>query len=70
MFRKSSRCDTAFCVEVDTAWRKSSYSYDLNCVEVAPANDVVGVRDSKDPDSPVLGFSDTAWSVFTSSLRP
>jgi Domain of unknown function (DUF397) len=37
-------------------WRKSSYtgSNGGNCVEVAGAAGVVAVRDSKDPDGPVL----------------
>jgi hypothetical protein len=37
-------------------WRKSSYttSNGGNCVEVAGAPGVIAVRDSKDPDGPVL----------------
>ncbi|MEW2354429.1 DUF397 domain-containing protein [Spirillospora sp. NPDC029432] len=37
-------------------WRKSSYSTSNggNCVELAGAGGVVGVRDSKDPNGPVL----------------
>ena len=37
-------------------WRKSSHSTAEgdNCVEVAGVSDVVAVRDSKDPDGPVL----------------
>ncbi|MGW0505942.1 DUF397 domain-containing protein [Micromonospora sp. NPDC003241] len=53
-------------------WRKSSRSGNQGaCVEVAdelPGGDV-GVRDSKDPTGPVLTFSPTSWSTFTSSLR-
>ncbi len=48
-------------------WRKSTRSGDNggNCVEVAddlPC--VVAVRDSKDPDGPVLTFSPTSWVTF------
>ncbi|MEU6034034.1 DUF397 domain-containing protein [Actinomadura sp. NPDC047616] len=44
----------------DVAWRKSSYSGSNggNCIELADAAgavaDAVAVRDSKDPDGPVL----------------
>lgn len=46
------------------AWRKSSYSGSEGCVEVAIALPSFAVRDSKDPDSPVLAFSPTAWRAF------
>lgn len=50
-------------------WRKSSYSgaNGAQCVEVASA-DAVLVRDSKDPDGPVLGFTPEAWQEFLSSM--
>ena len=53
-------------------WRKSSYSGSAggNCVEVArhvPA--VVAVRDSKDPDGPVLAFSRAEWQAFTARIK-
>ncbi|MFC5748381.1 DUF397 domain-containing protein [Actinomadura rugatobispora] len=43
-------------------WRKSSYtgSNGGNCVEVAGLPGVVAVRDSKDPDGPVLLVSRAA----------
>ena len=43
-------------------WRKSSYSGSNggNCVELAGVGGVVGVRDSKDPDGPVLLVSPAA----------
>ncbi|MFD6755347.1 DUF397 domain-containing protein [Micromonospora gifhornensis] len=53
-------------------WRKSSRSGNQgNCVEVADAlpGGGVGVRDSKDPNGPVLTFSPTSWTTFTTSLR-
>jgi hypothetical protein len=42
----------------DLKWRKSTYS-DQNgqCVELAPDNGLVAVRDSKDPQGPTLGFT-------------
>lgn len=40
------------CVEV--AWKKSSFSSNgTDCVELSP--DLAAVRDSKNPDGPVLG---------------
>ncbi|MFB4312125.1 DUF397 domain-containing protein [Actinomadura sp. GTD37] len=40
------------------AWRKSSYSTQEGgaCVELANLTSAVGVRDSTDPDGPVLQF--------------
>ena len=60
------------CVEVGMAWRKSSYSGSNGggCVEIArhvPA--VVAVRDSKDPDGPVLAFSAGDWQAFTARIK-
>ena len=53
-------------------WRKASYSTNNGgaCVEIA-ANlpGVVAVRDSKDPDGPVLGFSPRVWAAFTSGMK-
>ena len=50
-------------------WIKSSYSDNDggNCVEIAPAIPaVVPVRDSKNPDGPVLVVSRSAWLAFVS----
>ncbi|MFJ9030787.1 DUF397 domain-containing protein [Streptomyces sp. NPDC102274] len=51
-------------------WVKSSFSGNggNNCVEWAPAyvadSGVVPVRDSKDPEGPVLTLTPTAWTDF------
>ena len=53
-------------------WTKSSYSgaNGGDCVEIAPDFPAtVPVRDSKNPDGPVLLFPRPAWSAFLSSLR-
>jgi uncharacterized protein DUF397 len=51
-------------------WKKSSYSGNTgNCVEVATTRSVVGIRDSKDPDSTVLMVSRETWGEFTRGLR-
>jgi hypothetical protein len=39
------------------AWRTSSFSDGMQCVEVAPSGDHIAVRDSKDPSGPVLRFT-------------
>jgi len=51
-------------------WRESSRSGDNGgqCVEVALASDAVGVRDSKNPNGPVLAFTPDEFSAFLSSV--
>ena len=57
------------CVEVGIASRISSTS-GINRVEDGRhVADVVAVRDSKEPDGPVLAFSPAAWQSFTSQLK-
>lgn len=53
-------------------WIKSSYSGENggNCVEIAPEfAAVVPVRDSKNPNGPVLVVTPSAWAAFMSALR-
>jgi hypothetical protein len=51
-------------------WRKSSYSsQDGNCVEVAELPGVVSVRDSKNPDGPVLTITHPHWAAFILAVR-
>jgi hypothetical protein len=60
------------CVEVGTVWHKSSYSGNggVSCVEVARDHPrVVAVRDSKDPDGPVLTVAPTGWLNFLADVR-
>jgi hypothetical protein len=54
------------------AWRKSTRSGSTggNCVEVADnLPGVVYVRDSKDPDGPVLTFEPDAWRAFIEDVK-
>ncbi|NUK55212.1 DUF397 domain-containing protein [Streptomyces lunaelactis] len=48
-------------------WFKSSYSGDEGgeCVEVATHPTAVHVRDSKNPDGPVLTLDPATWTAFT-----
>jgi hypothetical protein len=57
------------CVEV--AFTKSSKSgpHTDNCVEVGQCDCGIKVRDSKDPDGPVLTFNHAEWSAFLAGVR-
>lgn len=76
-WRKSTRSGGAnndACIEVafaDAHWRRSTRSgggSGNNCVEVAFAGPAVAVRDSKDPDGPVLAFPARSWAAFLARM--
>jgi hypothetical protein len=59
-------------------WRKSSLSGNNggDCVEVAAAlgrqtgrGHLIAIRDSKDPEGPVLAFGSGEWRVFTDQVK-
>ncbi|MFF3003258.1 DUF397 domain-containing protein [Kitasatospora sp. NPDC057940] len=53
-------------------WRKSSYSGPDggDCIEVASGLPTrIPVRDSKDPDGPVLAFPADAWRAFIAAVH-
>lgn len=53
-----------------TNWRKSTHSRSNgNCVEVGTGPALVAVRDSKDPDGPVIDVSPRAWTEFTKRVK-
>ena len=56
-------------MEID--WTKSSLSFaNGNCAEVAELPDgSVGVRNSRDPDGPVLSFTPYEWRAFLGGVR-
>jgi hypothetical protein len=60
---------------VDPVWRKSSYSFSNgNCVEVAlrpggTAAGTVALRDSMDPDGPVLRLSPGEFTALIRDVR-
>lgn len=52
------------------AWRKALRSMNAgDCVEVAPSNGKIFVRDSKDPDGPALGYSAYVWRGFLAEAK-
>jgi hypothetical protein len=68
-FGKSRHCSGGDCVEVGAEYVAASYCGGAeNCVEVGAeertAEIIVKVRDSKDPDGPVLRFTEAEWNAF------
>lgn len=53
----------------DRTWRKSSYSNNLDCVEVALSPETTAIRDSKHPHPPHLTVSIQQWHHFLSAIR-
>ncbi|GAA1820450.1 DUF397 domain-containing protein [Actinomadura chokoriensis] len=83
-WRKSSRSDNqgGLCVEVAGTtveqWRKATRSDDQDgdCIEIAEAGrvceahrPVVAVRDSTDPDGPMLVFGPADWRRLSSRIK-
>jgi len=56
---------------MSAVWVKSSLSFSNgNCVEVASLpGDEIGVRNSRDPEGPVLKFTHGAWGAFLGAAR-
>ncbi|MDG4767700.1 DUF397 domain-containing protein [Solwaraspora sp. WMMD406] len=51
-------------------WRKSNLSMTGECVEVAYAGGLIGVRDSKQGEAgPVLAFTSGEWAAFLGGAR-
>jgi hypothetical protein len=52
-------------------WVKSSLSFSNgNCVEVASLpGDTIGLRNSRDPEGPVLRFTPDEWHAFLGGAR-
>lgn len=52
------------------AWRTSTYSGENgNCVQVAPLDTAVGVRDSKNPNAGHLTFPPDAFAAFLDTVK-
>lgn len=51
-------------------WRKSTHSEPHgNCVELAPVDGGFAVRDSKNPDGPVMHPVVKGWAAFLGTVR-
>ncbi|MGW1651224.1 DUF397 domain-containing protein [Streptomyces atratus] len=52
-------------------WFKSSYSggNTTECVEAAHLPQATAVRDSKNPDGPMLTFGNASWAGFLTAVR-
>ena len=55
--------------ELDRAWRKSSRSQYNACVEVRFLGGNVPLRNSRDPDGPVLVFTAPEWDAFVAGVK-
>jgi hypothetical protein len=55
----------------EVTWIKSSLSFSNgNCVEAATLPDgMIGIRDSKNPEGPVLRFTPGEWEAFLGGAR-
>jgi hypothetical protein len=54
-------------VRAHAAFTKSSFSEGKDCVEVS-RTELIGVRNSKDPDGPVLLLTRSVWEAFASGI--
>jgi Domain of unknown function (DUF397) len=68
VWRKSSTCEAGTCVEVNFV-KSTRSGTNGACVEVASCTCGVKVRDSKDPDGPVLGFTHAEWDAFVTGAK-
>ena len=57
-------------VRGNLTWHKAQRStYDGQCVEIASAAGNIAMRDSKDPDGPVLVYTPAEFSAFLDGAR-
>jgi hypothetical protein len=50
-------------------WRTASISAGSNCVEVAPYQGMVAVRNSREPEGVVLMYTADEWSAFVDGAK-
>ncbi|CNE46433.1 Domain of uncharacterised function (DUF397) [Mycobacterium tuberculosis] len=55
----------------DLVWRKASWSTENggDCVELAPVSSLIAIRDSKDPDGPMLIVDHKEFRRLTETLK-
>lgn len=54
---------------ITASWHKSRMSGVQECVQIMHAHSHVWVRDSKNPEGPVLQFASTVWMAFLGGVR-
>jgi hypothetical protein len=54
---------------VPQVWQRVSRCESRECVEVAFAGDEVRVRNSREPDGPVVTFTTDEWAAFCAGVR-
>jgi hypothetical protein len=66
-WQRSTYCSDGTCLEV--GWQKATYSGENGCVEARAEHDHVYLRDSKDPEGPILTFNRAEWLAFVAGVR-
>lgn len=68
---QTGRCPAGRVTPVDLSrWRKPKRSYSNGaCVEVGQGPGIVAVRDSKNPDGPVLRFPGSTWGRLVREIK-
>ena len=54
---------------VNVDWLVSTFCAGGNCVQVAAIGDAIAIRDSKNPDGPVLRYSPEEWRDFLAGAK-
>jgi Domain of unknown function (DUF397) len=67
---KGSAMSSSDPVRRNLAWRKARSSVGNGaCVEIAPMDGLVAVRDSKDPRGPILTYTTAEWRAFLGGAK-
>jgi hypothetical protein len=54
----------------DRRWRKSSYSANNSaCVEISERPETIALRDSKDPEGPIIEVARADWRAFVDAVK-
>ncbi len=53
----------------ELSWRVARLCEAGSCVRIAPKDDMVLIGDSKDPDGPVLAYSQAEWRTFAEGIK-
>ncbi len=53
----------------DISWRRSRHCDGGACVEVAELGKMIALRESKDPDGPVITFGSDEWRTFVARIK-